>query len=517
MAMREKANRGGEENGRGVALGWIRRVRLGPTSVRLFLEGLDQCVKNGNEDKWEKGWKEKGRSYSMVREANRAGCFLWLGVVDSEEKRYSICIPKGKRERGGWLAMAEVLRKLIASFDKKENKKEKKTSRRLQVEMGKRLGSRDRNLVRVEGLKGKLGLARLEKEWVLLEFELVEEARRVLTSGKRSARGIQVGLEFWNPRSAKLAGDQGRGDNLSPSPLVGGFAVVQTELGGYRGSTGRSSGEVRGDGGASVGPQVEERVNARPEALSLTADGTEGQVDGAGSDLTEGWIQFGLATWFPMDWAGDGGVGPVVGPTGSKGKEKVAVVENGPPFGPSVPLRNRLGPSLTQLKAFGVQPIRPSVLLRDSHGPSEIQPTDKELSVKVCSSSQPEFCKESNFELEFISLREKEAGRKQQVDSHYSLTDCVLAGEDSRYGSLSNLGGLRDLGSTSPSISFSFSRTLEGEFYDHSGEIREVCQNGNLLSFQNAAGPIVNGNGCLELVEFNGPILVARFSEGGSA
>ena len=71
--------------------------------------------------------------------------------------------------------------------------------------------------------------------------------------------------------------------------------------GGYRGSTGRSSGEVRGDGGASVGPQVEERVNARPEALSLTADGTEGQVDGAGSDLTEGWIQFGLATWFPMD------------------------------------------------------------------------------------------------------------------------------------------------------------------------------------------------------------------------
>ena len=49
-------------------------------------------------------------------------------------------------------------------------------------------------------MKGKLGLARLEKEWVLLEFELVEEARRVLTSGKRSARGIQVGLEFWNPR-----------------------------------------------------------------------------------------------------------------------------------------------------------------------------------------------------------------------------------------------------------------------------------------------------------------------------
>ena len=43
--------------------------------------------------------------------------------------------------------MAEVLRKLIASFYKKENKKEEKTFGRLQVEMGKRLESRDRNLV----------------------------------------------------------------------------------------------------------------------------------------------------------------------------------------------------------------------------------------------------------------------------------------------------------------------------------------------------------------------------------
>ena len=134
--------------------------------------------------------------------------------------------------------------------------------------------------------------------------------------------------------------------------------------------------------------------------------------------------------------------------------------------------------------------------------------------MKVCSSAQPEICKESNFELEFISLREKEVGRKQQVDSHYSLTDHVLVEEDLRYGSLSISGDLRDSGSISPSISFSFGQTLEGEFYDHSGAIREVCQNGNLLSFQDATGPIENGNGCWELVEFNGPISVARFLEG---
>ena len=60
------------ESKRGVS----SRVRLGLASVRLFLEGLDQCVKNGKGDKLEKGWREKGRSYSMVREANKAGCFL---------------------------------------------------------------------------------------------------------------------------------------------------------------------------------------------------------------------------------------------------------------------------------------------------------------------------------------------------------------------------------------------------------------------------------------------------------
>ena len=53
------------------------------------------------------------------------------------------------------------------------------------------------------GLKGKLGLARLEKGRVLLEFEFVEEAIRVLTSGKRSVGGLHAwstgvqGLGVW--------------------------------------------------------------------------------------------------------------------------------------------------------------------------------------------------------------------------------------------------------------------------------------------------------------------------------
>ena len=86
----------------------------------------------------------------MVRETNKAGCFLRLRVVDAEEKRCSICISKGKRERGGWSVMADVVRELIDSLDKKENTKEETTPGRLHVEMGKRWGNSDRLSIRVE-------------------------------------------------------------------------------------------------------------------------------------------------------------------------------------------------------------------------------------------------------------------------------------------------------------------------------------------------------------------------------
>ena len=71
-------------------------VRLGPASLGFFTEGPIQCIRDGKEGRWERGWKEKGKSYSLVREANRAGCFFLLGVPDMEKRRYSICIPKGR-------------------------------------------------------------------------------------------------------------------------------------------------------------------------------------------------------------------------------------------------------------------------------------------------------------------------------------------------------------------------------------------------------------------------------------
>ena len=59
-------------------------------------------------------------------------------------------------------------------------------------------------------LKGNLGLAKLEKERALLEFENLEEARRVVSSGNRVMGGIQVGVEHWSPRSGCWAEEEER-------------------------------------------------------------------------------------------------------------------------------------------------------------------------------------------------------------------------------------------------------------------------------------------------------------------
>ncbi|RVW53861.1 hypothetical protein CK203_099667 [Vitis vinifera] len=45
-------------------------------------------------------------------------------------------------------------------------------------------------------LKGSLGLAKMEKGRVLLDFEDLEEARRAVFSGNRTMKGVQIGLDF---------------------------------------------------------------------------------------------------------------------------------------------------------------------------------------------------------------------------------------------------------------------------------------------------------------------------------
>ena len=101
------------ERKRGIS-SWIK---LGPESLGLFVECLVLCIKDMRIGKWERKWKEKGRANSLVRDENKEGCFLQLGVVvDLEKKRFNIFIPKGRGVKGGWASMAETLRRLGVAF-----------------------------------------------------------------------------------------------------------------------------------------------------------------------------------------------------------------------------------------------------------------------------------------------------------------------------------------------------------------------------------------------------------------
>ena len=216
-------------------------VKMGSASVGMFLEGMDQCIKDGKDVKWEKGWKEKGRRFSMVREANKAGSFIRLGIVDAEEKWYSICIPKGKGGREGWTVMAKVVRNLFTRVERREINKDELSPNRAPSEKGERGGRRSNIGIRMEvkeeescrnedrlgqcligkwdpkvagggdlermgwmlasvwGLKGKLGLAWMDEGRALLEFEKAAEARKILDGGARLVGGIQVELKVWSP------------------------------------------------------------------------------------------------------------------------------------------------------------------------------------------------------------------------------------------------------------------------------------------------------------------------------
>ncbi|KAJ9683018.1 hypothetical protein PVL29_018847 [Vitis rotundifolia] len=221
---------------------------MGTESLGFFREGLIHCIKDAGEGKWGREWEEKGRLYSLMRGVNKAGWYLRLGVADSERKRFSIFILKGRGDKGGWVTMEEKLQKLEGVLGRKADKQQaraegKSVVERSYVEVLKRTSWRTTNSVRLKiereetlgnlqklencivaswnpkaageedleklgrlwaaswALKGNLGLARLERNRALLEFEILEEARSVVSSGNRLLGGFQLGLEHWNPRS----------------------------------------------------------------------------------------------------------------------------------------------------------------------------------------------------------------------------------------------------------------------------------------------------------------------------
>ena len=194
-----------------------------------------------------------------MREENKGGCFLRLGVMDLEKKSFNIFISKGRGVKGGWSSMAETLWSLGVATGRRESQQDE--AMLLKPILGKTFAevvqlsrSKGKVVVRVEvreedlsinlnklvhclvgfwnsssargddlkswgtqmakiwGLKGKLGLAKLERGKVLLEFELLVEAKKALNYGKILVGGLLLRLEKWSPETGCLVEGEKRSE-----------------------------------------------------------------------------------------------------------------------------------------------------------------------------------------------------------------------------------------------------------------------------------------------------------------
>ena len=234
-------------------------IRLGPKSIGFFFNGLVLCIKDAGSGKWERKWRESGRVYSLVRDQNKGGCFLRLEVADLENKRFYIFIPKGKEAKGGWVSMVEMLRRLgftngEEGCQKKEVLLSKPSMGKTYAEVAKQPKGKEKVAIRVEirkkklsrnlnklahclvgiwnlssvkgddlrtwgtylanfwGLKGNLGLGKLERGKVLLDFEFLAEAEKALKIGGISVGGSLFRLEKWRPELGCLMDGEKRSE-----------------------------------------------------------------------------------------------------------------------------------------------------------------------------------------------------------------------------------------------------------------------------------------------------------------
>ncbi|KAJ9710056.1 hypothetical protein PVL29_001498 [Vitis rotundifolia] len=593
---------------------------MGPESLGFLREGLTHCIKDGGDCKWGREWKEKGRTYSLTCGANKAGWYLRLGVADSERKRFSIFIPKGKGDKGGWVTMEKELQKLEGAFGKKADNRETREVRkavveRSYVEAAKGTSWRNTNSVRVKikreemkgnlqklencvvvswnsrsegeedleklgrlwanswGLKGSLGLARMERNRALLEFEILEEARRVLglehwspRSGCRTEEEVSseiwvriVGLpiSLWTPMILKRVREECGGlvgvdplteclgelqwarilvkarEDVLPSVLEAEIEeetyilslwwesspVLRKNSMGCSPENGRKSGEVRDDISSRAGMHVEEGLVGRIETLQMAADLMEESEHGPGWQKAK-WVQ--VRERAPIDEVESGLAksGPSLG-------LKVVARLDGPA------LTNRLmGSHLIKRRTEGDEadegPSARSCWAEVLEGPKlkaglvgggpvliHSQTSNKGLQKKNLALDSPGSKRGKSSKMEPYITWDTEEVRKVRIHFCNSAVDSALEEEATRYDSKLISWDNRDMGNSHPSSSY-FDRTPEGEFYDRSGSKGEEVQNGNMLWLTVFEGSNENGNGCWDRGEINGISEMAKDMEGDS-
>ena len=405
---------------------------------------------------------------------------------------------------------------------------------------------------RAWGLKGKLGLARLGKGCALLEFEKVEEAKRVLASGARLVGEIQMGLEVWSPKFGCASEGEDRkeawvrilGLPISlwvPSILkrmgdaCGGFldvdplterkedlewARIKVKLSegvlpssmeiGVEGEVyvvtlwWEISPEIRkkkGDGRDGCGRQrgevrgeEEPRAGLRVEEnLGAAPKEQRRSEDGTGEQVRqfENWALVGRATRQRSGFAGDGSSSSGMGCDSVGQKWDYGPTMQGRPFNKKdewAAIGKESEPAEGRASE-GLELLSHGPVIKVGGGLGQTQVQK--------TGTDYEDGLDLKLEVEFIKCREKEANGMRQQALQCSVAERAIMDEALRYSS-----NLRAVDSSSSSSTF-FGRTPEREFCDHSGEIRAGLQKESKMELAALGGPSASREGCWDLIEIN--------------
>ncbi|RVW17938.1 hypothetical protein CK203_108012 [Vitis vinifera] len=539
------------ERKRGVS-SWIK---LGPKSLRIFVECLVLCIKDTRTEKWEINWKERGRFYSL-------GVGLqWrrhFGVNERKESQKDDAM-SSKPILGK--TFAEVV-KLPRSKDKPVEVSKKDLSRNLNRLAQCLVGSWDPKSVRgddlrswgtqmakIWGLKGNLGLAKLERGKVLLEFELLTEAEKALKLGRILVGGFFLRLEKWSPETGCLMEGEKRREawvRIMGLPVslwdrailrrvgeeCGGFLAIdsQTEkleelqwariLVKLNGEEMPNMMEIWVEGvcySLTLWWEVRQVMRLVPTEKSGKKSGAEREVEGEGEvfarvgkrvleedDDTRLETQSQSANGTQGQTSGSGR--PLVRYRGLDGSSV------GPHGGFQLlggPLKQGLSknPRCSNLGSgpVGIDPILSSSFEvgSTSFGPTSLEGPKRVKALEAFVAFRParlDVCRGPSHSLEGnrahigVALPEVKDGMRKQIEEELqskerSKTDLALIEEASRYGSDPNPCGLL-ASEFSSSPSFFSNWTPLGEYYDYYGDGRETFQGETPLRMLIAPRPI---------------------------